>query len=81
MCPNCCPGPEHRRYIKVHHQLGHTTDRHNPKNKKINFTNQKELLIAGAFLLSWLTAFSVWQCEPAPGESGLQCQNTGCLMD
>ena len=47
---------------------------------RINFIYQKELLIAGAFLLSWLTAFSVWQCEPAPGESGLKCQITGCLM-
>ena len=41
---------------------------------------QKKLLIAGAFPLSWLTAFSVWQCEPAPGESRLQCQITGSLM-
>uniref|UniRef100_A0A0A9G9S4 Uncharacterized protein n=1 Tax=Arundo donax TaxID=35708 RepID=A0A0A9G9S4_ARUDO len=27
---------------------------------------QKQLLIAGAFLLSWLTAFSASLCEPAP---------------
>jgi hypothetical protein len=36
------------------------------ENETVNLTDQKELWIAAAFPLSWLTAFSAWLCEPAP---------------